>query len=173
MRGNLKGKAACPYSVYKRRMNMKHLIHWSVGSLLLILFLVGCGGGGTPANSGATATSGTMSGQEHVEVTENEYTITSSVSTFTAGTPYHFVVKNTGSDAHEFMIMPKDEGSMGSMSMDHMDGIALAKTGDINPGETKTIDYTFPASTKGTHPQFVCYVGGHYDKGMKLDVNVS
>ena len=102
-----------------------------------------------------------------------EYTITSSISTFTAGTPYHFMVKNTGTTTHEFMIMPKDEGSMGNMPMDHMDGIALAKTGDINAGDTKMIDYTFPSSAKGTHPQFVCYVGGHYDLGMKLNVNVS
>jgi uncharacterized cupredoxin-like copper-binding protein len=83
------------------------------------------------------------------------------------------VVKNAGKTAHEFMIMPKDEGSMGSMSMDHMDGIALAKIHEINPGETKTLDYTFPDSTKGSHPQFVCYVEGHYDFGMKLNVNVS
>jgi uncharacterized cupredoxin-like copper-binding protein len=140
---------------------MKRLLLLSVSSVLLILFLVGCG------------ESATTSGVQHVEVTENEYTITSSVSTFTAGTPYHFVVKNAGSATHEFMIMPKDEGSMGSMSMDHMDSIALAKTGDINPGETKTIDYTFPDSTKGTHPQFVCYLQGHHDAGMKLNVSVS
>ncbi len=146
---------------------MKHLIHWSVSSVLLILFLAACGGGGT------TASSGTTQGANEVQITENEYTITSSVSTFTAGTPYHFVVKNAGNAAHEFMIMPKDEGPMGNMSMDHMDGLALANTGDLNAGETKTIDYTFPDSTKGTHPQLVCYTGDHYDKGMKLTVNVS
>ncbi len=146
---------------------MKHLIHWSVSSVLLILFLAACGGAGT------TASSGTTQGANEVQITENEYTITSSVSTFTAGTPYHFVVKNAGNATHEFMIMPKDEGSMGTMSMDHMDGLALANANDINAGETKTIDYTFPNSTKGSHPQFVCYTGDHYDKGMKLNVNVS
>ena len=62
---------------------------------------------------------------------------------------------------------------MGSMAMEHMDSMALAKTGEISAGETRTVDYTFPDSTKGSHPQFVCYVGGHYDKGMKFDVNVS
>jgi uncharacterized cupredoxin-like copper-binding protein len=160
---------------------MKRLLFLSVSSILLILFLAACGGSATPSGSStttsgsSTTTSGgmTMPGVQHVEITENEYTITSSVSTFTAGTPYHFVVKNAGNATHEFMIMPKDEGSMGNMSMDHMDGIALAKTGDINAGETKTIDYTFPDSIKGSHPQLVCYIGGHYDKGMKLDVNVS
>jgi uncharacterized cupredoxin-like copper-binding protein len=146
---------------------MKYLIRWSVSSVLLILFLAGCSGGGTPASS--TTTQDT----KEVQITEKEYTITSSVSTFTAGTPYHFVVKNAGNTTHEFMIMPKDEGSMGNMSMDHMDGMALAKTGDLNAGETKTIDYTFPDSTKGTHPQFVCYLQGHHDAGMKLNVSVS
>lgn len=154
---------------------MKRLFFLSVSSVLLILFLVGCGGSAT-TSGGSTPTPGggmTMTGTQHVEVTENEFTITSSVSTFTAGVPYHFAVKNAGQTTHEFMIMPKDEGSMGNMSMDHMDSIALAKTGDINPGETKTVDYTFPDSTKGSHPQFVCYMGGHYDSGMKLNVNVS
>jgi uncharacterized cupredoxin-like copper-binding protein len=148
-------------------MKMKHLTHWSVSSVLLILFLAACGSSGTPTSS--TTTPGT----QEVQITENEYTITSSISTFTAGTPYHFVVKNAGNTTHELMIIPKDEGSMGNMSMDHMDSIALAKIGDINAGETKAIDYTFPDSAKGTHPQFVCYMGGHYDKGMKLDANVS
>ena len=144
---------------------MKHLIHWSVSSVLLILLLAACGGGGTSTSS--TTTQDAM----EVQITETEYSITSSVSTFTAGTPYHFVVKNAGNATHEFMIMPKDGGSMGNMSMDHMDGMALTKTGDINAGATKTVDYTFPDSTKGS--QFVCYIAGHYDKGMKLDVGVS
>ena len=108
-----------------------------------------------------------------MQITENEYAITSSVSNFTAGVPYRFVVKNEGKAAHEFMIMAKDEGKMGSMSMEHMDTLALAKTGDMQPGETKTIDYTFPDSAKGSHPQFVCYMAGHYDLGMKLNMNVS
>ena len=138
-----------------------------MSSVLLILFLAACGSSGTPASS--TTTQGT----KEVQITENEYMITSSVSTFTTGISYHFMVKNAGNATHEFMIMPKDEGSTGNMSMDHMDSAALAKTGDINPGETKTIDYTFSDSAKGSHPQFVCYIGGHYDKGMKLDVNVS
>ncbi len=159
--------ALTEYVQTRGEQKMKYLIHWSVSSVLLILFFAACGGGGTPAPSETTQ------GAKDVQITENEYTITSSVSTFTAGTPYHFVVKNAGNATHEFMIMPKDEGSMGSMPMDHMDSIALAKTVNINAGETKTVDYTFPDSTKGSHPQFVCYVGGHHDKGMKLDVNVS
>jgi uncharacterized cupredoxin-like copper-binding protein len=115
---------------------MKHLMFWSVSSILLILLFAACGGSTTTSGT-STATPGsstTMSGAQHVEITENEYTIVSSISTFTAGVPYHFAVKNTGKTAHELMIMPKDEGPMGNMSMDHMDGIALAKTGDINAG---------------------------------------
>ncbi len=142
---------------------MKRLILGSVSSVLLFLLLAACGGG--------TATPG----PQQVQITETEFTIVSSISTFTAGTPYHFVVKNAGKTTHEFMIMPKDEGPMmgTNMPMDHMDSLALAMTGNIDPGATQTIDYTFPDSTKGSHPQFVCYLPGHYEAGMKLGIAVS
>jgi uncharacterized cupredoxin-like copper-binding protein len=143
---------------------MKRLILGSVSSVLLILLLAACGGGAA------------TSGPKPVQITENEFSIVSSISTFTAGTPYHFVVKNVGKATHEFMIMPKDEGPMMTginMPMDHMDSIALTRTNNIEPGGTETIDYTFPDSTKGTHPQLVCYLPGHYEAGMKLGVAVS
>src|SRR5579864_8372197 len=132
---------------------MKRLILGSVSSVLLILFLAACGGGAA------------TSGPQQVQITENEYTITSSISTFTAGIPYHFVVKNVGNTTHEFMIMPKDEGPMmeANMPMDHMDSLALARISTIDSGGTQTLDYTFPDSTKGSHPQFVCYLRGHYE----------
>ena len=142
---------------------MKRPILWSVSSVLLLLFLAGCSGGTT------------TSGPQTVQITENEFSITSSISTFTAGIPYHFVVKNVGQTTHEFIIMPKDEGPMvgENMAQDHMYAMSLANIYKIDPGRTESMDYTFPNSTKGTHPQFVCYVGGHYDQGMKLNVNVN
>jgi hypothetical protein len=51
--------------------------------------------------------------------------------------------------------------------MDHMDSMALAKVDNIAPGQTKTLDYTYPANTAGSRPQFACYLlsrtlrGGH------------
>jgi uncharacterized cupredoxin-like copper-binding protein len=82
------------------------------------------------------------------------------------------VVTNNGQTAHEFMIMPKSEGDMNGMQMSQMDKMALASIDNINPGETKTLNYTFPASATSSHPQFACYLPGHYEAGMKLDATV-
>jgi uncharacterized cupredoxin-like copper-binding protein len=107
-----------------------------------------------------------------VNVTLSDFKIASTVSTFTAGTLYHFVVTNSGKTAHEFMLMPSAM-NMNGMSMGDMDKMALVHIQQFNPGETKTIDYTFASSTAGSHPEFACHLPGHYEAGMKLDVAVS
>lgn len=135
-----------------------------VSALLLVLVLAACGG-----STGRTSSSGSRT---PVQVTETDFKIASSVTTFTPGTSYHFVVKNLGNIAHEFMMMPKAEGSMSGMPMGNMDSMALAKVDNIVPGQSKTLDYTFPSSATGSHPQFACYYPGHYEAGMKLDVIV-
>ena len=149
------------------------------GLLFLMLALAACGGTSgmgdmqisspTPAATMGTASTGSMT---TVQVTETEYSITSSLTSFMPGIAYHFVVTNTGQTAHEFMIMPKSEGTMGNMSMGEMDTMALAMIETIAPGETKTVNYTFPSSTAGSSPEFAYYVAGHYETGMKLGVTV-
>ncbi|MFL5590947.1 MAG: hypothetical protein ACJ8DI_25315 [Ktedonobacteraceae bacterium] len=129
--------------------------------VLFVMVLSACGG------------SGASSGSQQVPVTETDFKITSSVTSFIPGTSYHFVVTNNGHTAHEFMIMPKAERSMSGMPMGNMDSMALAKVDNIAPGQTKTVDYTFPSSAAGSHPQFACYYPGHYEAGMKLDVTVN
>lgn len=158
---------------------MKHRF-FLLGSLLLVaIILAACGGSTTtdmpgmnmgaspmPSNPSTSSTKGTM--MITVQVTETEFEIDSSMTSFTTGTTYHFVVKNEGSTAHEFMIMPESEGSMEGMSMEDMDKMALASISNLGPGETKTLDYTFSASAAGSHPEFACYLPGHYETGMKL-----
>lgn len=162
---------------------MKHLFGGLSSLLFLIVVLAACGGstgkstmngmnmGGssTPASPLGTASGGSRT---TVQVTESEYTIASSVTSFAPGTPYHFVVTNKGQTAHEFMIMPKSEGAMNGMSMHDMDKIALAMIETLAPGETKTVDFTFPSSAAGSHPELACYLPGHYEAGMKLGVTV-
>ena len=123
-----------------------------------------------PSGTMETTTGGTM--MTTVQVTETEFTIHSSLTTFTPGTAYHFVVTNQGKTAHEFMIMPKSEWAMNGMPMGEMDHMALARIETIAPGETQTVDYTFPQSAAGSHPEFACYLPGHYEAGMKLGVIV-
>jgi len=129
---------------------------------LFVLVLSACEGVG-----GSTTSSGT----QQVQVNEMDFKIASSVTHFTPGTPYHFVVTNNGQTTHEFMIMPSGM-SMSGMPMGDMDKQALAKVENIAPGQTATLDYTFPSNTKTSHPQFACYYPGHYEAGLKLNVNV-
>jgi uncharacterized cupredoxin-like copper-binding protein len=133
-------------------------------SILVFAFaLVACG----PATEHTS-----VAGPQQVQVAETDYTIHSSVTSFVPGTAYHFRITNNGKVAHEFMIMPKSEGAMPGMAMSDMDTMALAKVENIAPGQTASLDYTFLASTKGSHPQLVCYYPGHYEAGMKQDATV-
>lgn len=134
---------------------------------VLLVLLAACGG-----NNGSTG-SFTPSGAVTVPVTETDSTIDSSVTHFVAGKAYHFVVTNHGQAVHEFMLMPKSEGVMNGMSMDDMNKLALAAIDTLNPGETKTLDYTFPASTVGTQPELACYEPGHYEAGMHQGITVA
>lgn len=141
--------------------------------LPLLLLLAACGGtAGNTTGSTTAAKAPAVSTANTVNVTETDFKIQSSITTFTAGTAYHFMVTNKGNTVHEFMVLPKAEGSMGGMSMDNMDKMALAKAENIEPGKTATFNYTFPSSAAGSHPQFACYYPGHYEAGMKLDVTV-
>lgn len=123
-----------------------------------------------PSGTMGTTTGGSM--MTTVQVRETEFKIDASVTRFMPGSTYHFVVMNTGKTAHEFMIMPKSEGAMNGMSMGDMDRMALAMIETIAPGETKTVDYAFASSAAGSHPEFACYLPGHYEAGMKLGVAV-
>jgi uncharacterized cupredoxin-like copper-binding protein len=122
---------------------------------------------------GSSERSITSSGTQQVLVDETDFKIMSDVINFSSGTQYRFIVTNRGKTTHEFMIMSKSEGSMAGMSMSDMDKMASASVDMIRPGETKILNHTFPSSAAGTHPEFACYMPGHYEAGMKLEVSVS
>lgn len=139
-------------------------IPWLLGVCILLLSAVtACGGSGSAAPAGSIP----------VQITETDFHIASSVTSFVPGKTYHFIVTNQGKAMHEFMIMPRVMGRMQSMSMADMDKAALAHLDMIDPGETQTLDYTFPAAAAGTHPELACYLPGHYEAGMKREVTVN
>ena len=137
---------------------MKRLLALATG-MAFALALAGCGGG---ANEVHVNTSETSTGQ----------TITSDVTTFTAGESYHFVVKNDGSLAHELMIVQPIEA--GAMDMEAMDEMALyvVEEDDLEAGDTVEFDYTFPSDAVGTDLEFACHIAGHYEAGMHLPITV-
>ncbi|MEO8953209.1 MAG: hypothetical protein ABI465_01465 [Ktedonobacteraceae bacterium] len=122
---------------------------------------------------GAVGGKSQATGAQQVQITETDFHIASSITNFTPGTSYHFVITNNGKTTHEFMIMPSGMGNMSGTSMGSMDSMALAKVENIAPGQTTTFDYTFPSSTAGSQLMFGCYYPGHYEAGMKQDVLVN
>jgi len=73
---------------------------------------------------------------------------------------------------HEFMILPSMAG-MGSMSMDDMHKQSLVMIDSIAPGESKTVDVTFPSSSIGSSLELACHLPGHYEAGMKLPITIN
>jgi len=153
--------------VYERN-ERKHEMNKYLTALLLSLLLFALAACRSMGRMESAAPAGSIS----VQITETDFHIASSVSKFVPGKVYYFVVTNRGQAMHEFMIMPKAEGSMNGMPMENMDKLALASIPMIDPGETQTLNYTFPASLAGSRPEFACYFSGHYEAGMRLDVAV-
>lgn len=149
---------------------MQHRLGFGLLFVLFMLVLAACSRDGSTA-SGSTSSASSSSGPQDIQVTLSDYKVASSITTFTAGNRYHFAVTNSGRTAHEFMVMqPMD---MGNMPMDQMDKMALAHITNINPGETQTIDYTFPSSSATQSLEFSCHLPGHYEQGMKLPLKVN
>lgn len=101
-------------------------------------------------------------GPVEVKIAASEFKYDSSLKTFKAGTPYHFVVTNTGKVSHDFLIMPAGE-------MDEEKAILSVDDTDLQPGTTLTKDFTF---TQPGDYEFACHVKGHYEAGMVLKITV-
>ena len=86
---------------------------------LLVLAVAGCG---------AKAATSAASGPTTVNITLTEFKITSSVTSFTVGTPYHFVVTNAGQTQHELMVMPVAMGTASETSRSLIQGKVEPRT---------------------------------------------
>lgn len=112
------------------------------------------------------------SGSGTVNITATDFAYEASQTSFKVGVPYHFVVKNEGTVAHEIMIMKPMSGD--GMDMEEMDKLALAhiEASDLEPGQTATLDYTFTEPAAMGTLEFACHVKGHYEQGMHLAIEV-
>jgi len=95
-----------------REQEMKKIL-WLLGVCVLLLFAVTAYGG-----TGSAAPAGSIP----VQITETDFHIVSSMTSFVPGRTYHFLVTNQGKVMHELMILPKAMGRMQGMSMADMDG---------------------------------------------------
>jgi uncharacterized cupredoxin-like copper-binding protein len=138
-----------------------------VGFFLAMFLLVLAACGSSATTSGSQQSQTTPSGSQTVQVTLSDNKVDSSLTTFTAGMPYHFVVTNTGQIAHQFAMTPMGM-DMEHMSVDEMHHSALYMYDSVAPGESRMFDYTFATSFAGQSFQFACGTQGHYAAGMQL-----
>ncbi len=149
---------------------MKYRLVLGLFLVPFLLFLAACGSSTTSSGSGQGQT--TPSRSQTVQVTLSDNKVESSLTTFTAGMPYHFVITNMGHVAHQFAMTPMGM-DMEHMSVDEMHHSALFMYDSVAPGETKTFDYTFVMSSAGRSFAFVCGTQGHYGAGMQLPFMVN
>jgi uncharacterized cupredoxin-like copper-binding protein len=119
------------------------------------LVLAACssgGGGGTASDSASSGASKAGSGTR-VTVTETEYALKLSRSSFTPGT-YTFVTDNAGKITH-------------ALSIDGP-GVEDAKTKNLQGGQEATLTVTLK---KGTYDLY-CPITGHKQLGMNKEIQV-
>ena len=146
----------------------------AVSAVALVGATAACGG------DDATTAEPTMAADEAahtpdavtVNVTVTEFAIESSLTTFEAGTPYHFVLTNSGALPHELMLM--QPMAAGMMTMEEMDELAIAvvEEDDLPGGGTAEFDVTFEQAFGEGELEFSCHLPGHYEGGMTLPVIV-
>ena len=140
--------------------SFQHIARFIPLMVLAVAVLAACGGGG--ASGGATT----------VTVTLTDFKIDSSLTTFSVGVPYHFVVTNKGAVAHEFVIMPPEQGTQGSETQLPSTALAGIMGKDLAAGATKTLDYTFTQAAPAGGLEFACHLPGHYEAGMHVPIVV-
>jgi uncharacterized cupredoxin-like copper-binding protein len=119
--------------------------------LLPVLLLAGCGGGG---GSNESEQGGTV--VQTIQISEKEYSLDAGTVNLSKTGTYEFEVTNEGQITHALEI---EEGGGG----------AEAQTGDIEPGQTKTVRFTF--SQDGEF-ELYCPIDGHRDLGMEGTITV-
>lgn len=101
-----------------------------------------------------------------VKVTLTDYKIASSVTSFSKGQPYRFVITNEGRFPHELIIGQKSTGHA------HQGAVLEVSQEKLNKGATATATVTFPNAVDEHQLEAACHLVGHYEQGMKLPLAV-
>ena len=122
----------------------------------LSLLLGACGGygGGGSSSSGSSGNA-----LQTIQISEKEYSLNPGTVTLPKAGTYAFEVTNDGTITHAFNV----EQSGGSGDENE------AEAGDISPGSSKTVTFTFEA---GKRYEMYCPVAGHRAEGMAGTISV-
>jgi uncharacterized cupredoxin-like copper-binding protein len=136
-------------------------------AVLTVLLAAACGGAAPAATQ---APSASVSGTE-VDVTLEDNTIESTLTTFQVGVPYTFVIINTGRHAHNFNIS-QPVSVAGSLDAALQTALVAVPQQELGPGETATAQLTFPEAAMAQQWEFSCLIRRHYDDGMRLAITI-
>ena len=114
---------------------------------LPILLLAGCGGGG--GGSEESESGGNV--LQTIQISEKEFSLNPSTVNVSKTGTYEFEVTNDGQITH-------------ALNIEESGGGSETESGDIEPGQTKTVRFTF--SSEGSFEMY-CPIDGHEDQGMK------
>jgi uncharacterized cupredoxin-like copper-binding protein len=127
------------------------------GLLILVpagLLLAACGGKSGDGNEGSASRGAVV---QTIQISEKEYSLNPSTITLPKPGTYAFEVTNDGQITHAFTVEQSDgEGDE-------------VESGDIDPGSSKTVKFTFSA---GKHYEMYCPVDGHKAQGMAGTISV-
>lgn len=153
---------------------------------VLALSLAACGGSGTSDTTAAPTTTNppettTTLPPGTVKVTLSDVSATSMLLTpspsSTSAGEVTFVVSNTGTQEHEFVVLRTDLAaadlpfdSTADEALEEGEGVTpVDEIEGIQPGETKTLVVDLEAG----HYALICNLKGHYRMGMRSDFDVT
>ena len=123
----------------------------------------------TPTASPTASSMATPTGEPVcVGVILGEFYVRPQRTTFRVGESYVFAVGNEGQEVHEFVI--ERAGEVDAPLEVEVNGEEReAELEDIAPGQTAELEWTF--TDPGAY-QFSCYIPGHFEEGMVIEVEV-
>ena len=118
------------------------------------LLLAACGGSSGGGNEGSASGGAVV---QTIQISEKEYSLNPSGVTLPKSGTYAFEVTNDGQITHAFTV--EQSGGEGDE----------VESGDIDPGSSKTVKFTFSA---GKRYEMYCPVDGHRAQGMSGTISV-
>jgi uncharacterized cupredoxin-like copper-binding protein len=152
------------------------LVHLALVAAIA-LTAAACSSGGAssaPATAGPVESVKASAPATRIEVTlTDDLKIEPAAMTVPAGVPVTFVVTNSGTILHEFVLGDEAEQTAHEAEMAAAGGMSMPRDEDmavgVEPGRTKELTVTFD------EPGMVlagCHVVGHYAAGMKAAVTI-
>ena len=111
-------------------------------------------------------------GNTQATITLADNTIEASLTSFQVGVPYTFVVTNAGRHGHNFNVSTP-VAIAGSLDQALSSALLAIPKSQLDPGESVTVEYTFPDSAAGQQLEFSCLITRHYQDGMYLAIAVA